>query len=230
MKGITPMPAFGAEQTWIPQPDDYVVVQASAAAITLPDLNYRLVRVLVNSGSVPGYLTIRYDGIAVAWFPAYSNATLGAQAWALTWSFAGLNLPAALFTFGASVTGVTYTFSKGRSKGPDISAYRAIGYIQTTANVGTTKTAMSSSPVTYDVGPAIPDWAIAVATVANVNVFWPVIGTGTSGLPADAQPSAIGVHMAPSLPKATSLALTYTALAVGAALVVVGYTPVGSGS
>jgi hypothetical protein len=225
MRGVLPYPAFGSEQTWIPQPDDYTVVQAAAAAITLPDVGYRLVRVLVNSGATPGYLTIAYDGIAKAWFPAYSNATLGAQAWALTWAFKGLTLPANLFTFGANVTGVTYTFSKGASKGPMIEAYRAVGAEQATANVGTTKTATTASPLTYDVGPATPDWIMSFATVANVNLFWPAIGTGQGGAPADAQPSAVGIHMAPTLPKATSLSLTYTALAVGAMTYVVGYTP-----
>jgi len=219
-----PYPIFTAEKTWIEQPDDYTLTQTAAAAIALPDIGYRLVRVRVTSATVPGYLAITYDGISKAYFPAYSNATSGSQAWALTWSFQGNNLPAGLFTWQAGVTSITFTFSKGKSRGPDVSAYRAIIFVQTLANHAAV-TAMTSNPVTYDVGPAYPTKAIFLSTIAGAAFYWPQIGTAQSGGPADDQPSSITVHPAPPLPKSTQLSCYYTAPGAGAALLVVYYRP-----
>jgi hypothetical protein len=219
-----PMAAISGERTWQARPDDYVVVQGSAAAITLPDTGYRLVRVQVNAGSTPGAFQILYDGQSIANFPCGSNATLGGMSWAVTWPCQGTSLPVGLFTFAGGVSGVILTFSKGMSKGPSIDRYRSIRFTVTHAAAHATLTAFTA--VTYSVAPAIPTGVVTFATVADDVFYWPLVGTGSSGAPAEFTQGSIAVHLAPPLPKATSLTPFYTNVtAAGTMDAYVGYDP-----
>lgn len=221
---FNPMPVLGSQKTWQSQPDDYVVVW-NAGAITLPDVGYRLVRVLVETGATPGAFHIVPDGITHCYFPSGSNATNGAQAYAVLWSVKGTNLPAALFGLDGGASSAILTFSKGKSMGPDLMAYRAIRFTVTTSGAHAAPTALTKT--TYDIAPAIPSGAIAVSTVVGSAFYWPQMGTAQSGGPADSQPSQVSVHTAPTgIPKATSLTPLYTnSTAAGTMDLYVGYEP-----
>lgn len=224
MAKFSPMLAVGAEETWQSQPDDFVAVLSAAAVITLPDIGYRLVSVLVEAGATPGSLSIAYDGISKAHFPTGSNATSGSMRWAVTWAFRGTVLPATLFTFTGGVAQATLVFSKGKSRGPDVSAYRAIRFTVTTVAAHATPTAFAAG--TYDIAPAIPLAGLAFSTVVGGNVYWPQIGTAQGGGHADSQPSAATLHKAPRLPKAVTLTPLYTnTTAAGTIDFYVGYEP-----
>ena len=229
---FTPMAAMDSTPTWIQQADDYVVTNAAAAAIALPSAGYRLVKVQVVAGALHGYLKIVYDGIAAAYFPAMSNGTNGVMSWALTWNFKGNNLPVALFTYSPAANGtaapiaVTYTFSKGKSRGPDISNYRSIPFTLSSAGVEATVTTMGT--VTYDVGPAVPTGMIALSTsmAAGAMAYWPQIGAAQSGHPTDSAQGSMTIGVAPPLPKAQTLITYYTDLAACKLLYIVGYDPI----
>jgi hypothetical protein len=221
---FAPMPAISGPPTWQSRPDDYIVIQSSAAQITLPDTGYRLVKVQANTGSTPGAFQILYDGQTVANFPAGSNATSGSMSWALTWVVQGLTLPATLFTFAGGLASVVLTFSKGKSLGPNIDSYRSQRFTVTHSSAHSALTAFSAG--TYAVGPAIPTGVITFATVAADVFYWPLIGTGSAGAPAEFTQGTIAIHPAPLLPKATTLTPFYTNVtAAGTIDAYVGYDP-----
>ncbi len=228
---FTPMPLNGGEQTWTAQPDDYVVTNASASAITLPSPGYRLVKVAVTAGAEPSYIRVAYDGISNATFPCGSNGTNGQQAYAVTWPVPGTNIPAAVFTYSSGTgfsapTAVTLTFSKGKSRGPPIANYRSVVIGAHPTGAESTVTAMSA--VTFDVAPAIPSAVIAMssAIAGGAVVYWPVVGASQSGHPCDSAPGGIvTLGNAPPLPKATSITMSYTTLAATYIGCVIGYDP-----
>lgn len=218
------MLSIGGSETWKAQPDDYTATLTSAAAVTLPDTGYRLVRVMVETGTTPGSLSIRPDGVTQCHFPTGSNGTIGTAAWAVLWPVKGTNIPAALFTFNGGLTRAVLTFSKGQSKGPDIQSYRAIRFTVTTSATHSSATAFSAG--TYDVAPAIPTSAMVLATTVGYSFYWPAVGTGQSVIAADSSPSSYQVHSAPRIPKATTLTPSYTnSTAAGTVDAYVGYDP-----
>jgi hypothetical protein len=223
-----PMLSIGGSPTWRAQPDDYTAVLTSAGTITLPDVGYRLVRVLVETGTTPGSFQINPDGITQCHFPSGSNGTTGAMAWALLWTFQGTTLPSALFTFNGGASRAVLTFSKGQSMGPDIYAYRAIRFTVTTSATHSTATAFSAG--TYSVAPAVPAGVLTFATYQGGSFYWPQIGTAQSAPPCDSAPSQATSHVAPNgLPKATTLTPLYTnSTAAGTIDAYVGYMPRGT--
>ena len=231
---FTPMASMDSTPTWVAQPDDYVVTNAAAAAITLPSPGYRLVRVAVTSGTAPSYVGITYDGISVAYFAAQSNGTNGYMAYALTWAFPGTNLPASIFTYSAVgtqpgtvlPTAVTYVFSKGKSMGPPIQNYRSVVASVASAGAQATITIITAA-VTFSVAPAIPTGVIALgsAVAGAPVVYWPQIGSAQSGHSVDVVQGTLTLGKAPPLPKSTQISMYYTTLAACKILVLVGYDP-----
>lgn len=223
-----PMLSVSGAPTWEAQPDDYTTALTSAATITLPDVGYRLVRVLCETGSTPGSFQVNPDGITQCHFPSGSNGVTGTMAWAVLWDFKGTTLPAALFTFNGGLSRAVLTFSKGRSRGPDIMAYRAIRFTVTTSAAHATPTAFAAG--IYSVAPAVPVGVLTVATFQGGSFYWPQIGTAQSAAPCDSAQSAVTSHVAPNgLPKATTLTPLYTnTVAAGTIDAYVGYMPKGT--
>jgi hypothetical protein len=230
---FTPMPLNGGELTWDPQPDDYIVTNAAAAQIQLPSPGYRLVKIQVVSGTSPAHVAITPDGITQCYFPAGSNATNGIQAWALTWPIPGTIIPSSVFTYSTStgglsaVVGATFTFSKGRSKGPPILNYRSVPV--NVSGSGAVSTVTNFTAATYNVAPAVPKGVMAFSSAAagGAVFYWPAIGAAQSGHPCDTGPGGIvTIGTAPPLPKATTITPGYTELATTKIVAYIGYDPV----
>lgn len=203
-----PLWVAGSQATWAPRPDDHSAVITSATTITLPDSDYTLVQVKVSTGTTPGSLSLLYNGVAKAHFPTGSDGTTGQMTWSVNWRPGSSTIPAGIQTFNGGLTQAVLTFSRGKSSGPNLDAYRALRYTVTTAATHATQTAFTSQ--NFDQSPGIPRATIVFGTVAGYDFYYPAVGGPQAIVDADFKPGSATVHRAPILPKATALVPFYT--------------------
>lgn len=144
----------------------------SAVALAPPSPGMYLVGVLVTGGATPGSVSIRYNGVASAHFPA---PTSGQHYYDVSEKLSGTNIPAGSIGFNGGIASAVFTYStEANGKGKPLSAFRAVRVTRTTTGTGT---------ATYDEQPAAPKFAVVLTSVAG-RVAFPAVGPYTQTIEA----------------------------------------------